>query len=235
MPGKLFLIPNLLDENAPSNYLPSYIGQAVRHVRYFMAENERSARRLLKLIDPQIPVQECVFFELSEHTADKEAQEFFKEHAGEDIGIISEAGVPCVADPGAQAVLWAHEAGKDIVPLIGPSSVLLALMASGLNGQNFAFNGYLPKDKAERIKKLQQLEKRTETEGQTQIFMETPYRNEDLLEEIWTHCRPQTLLTIAAALTGPEEFIKTKLVKDWKGQRPPLHKKPVLFLIGKRA
>lgn len=232
MPGKIFLIPNFLHPDAPQT-VPEYVANVISQVRCFMVEEGKSARKLLKAIDPRIPLAECLFFELSEHTFPEEIRSFFNEHKNKDIGIISEAGVPCVADPGAEVVRLAHEHKIEVVPLVGPSSVMLALMASGLNGQNFAFSGYLPKEKDLRAKKLRELEKRSALENQTQIFMETPYRNQSVFEDILDVCDPKTLLCIAVDITAPSEFIKTMPVDAWKAAKIPLNKRPALFLIFK--
>ena len=179
MKNKLYLIPNAIN-GEPQEAIPSLVGPVIEKVRHFMVERQASAEKLLKRLNPQFPIKECVFFELSEHTPFQEAKKFFEGNLNYDIGIISEAGVPCVADPGAEIVALAHAKNIEVVPLVGPSSILLALMGSGFNGQNFAFNGYLPKEKDERIKKLKELERRVFAENQTQIFMEAPYRNQNL-------------------------------------------------------
>ena len=230
MPGKIYLIPNFLHQDAPQA-IPDYIAGVVGGIRCFAVEEGKSARMLLKEINPKMPLAECLFFELSEHTPPEEIKTFFVEHKTEDIGIISEAGVPCVADPGAELVRLAHENNIEVVPLVGPSSVILALMASGLNGQNFAFNGYLPKEKNARVKKLRELERRSAVENQTQIFMETPYRNQNIFDEILEMCDPRTLLCVAVDITAPSEFIKTMPVDAWKVTKISLNKPPALFLL----
>ena len=231
MPNKIFLIPNTItDEN--SSIFPAYISQTIEHVRFFAVEEEKSARRLLKKIHPQFPIDQTVFVNLSEHTKPQDIQNIFKEAGNQDIGIISEAGVPCVADPGAELVLSAHQKNWQVVPLVGPSAILLALMASGLNGQNFSFHGYLPKEKDLRIQKIKTLEQRSASEHQTQIFMETPYRNEHLLEDILNCCKQDTLLCLACDLTAPTQFVKTLSIKEWKSnKKPPVHKRPTVFLL----
>jgi len=234
MPARLYLIPNFLTAEAGIDAISSYIINIVKNLRYFMVEEERSARRFLRKFEPEFPLQECVFFELSEHTPFEKAQEFFNAHAKQDIGVIPEVGCPCVADPGAEIVLLAHQKGVEVVPLIGPSSILLALMASGLNGQNFVFSGYLPKEGKERLAKIKELEKRSFLEGQAQIFMETPYHNENLFKEIISVCEPNTLVTVACDLTAPTQYIKTLSVKEWQKTKVSLHKKPTIFLIQKR-
>ncbi len=230
---KLYLIPTTLNAEDIET-IPSYIAPLIQHVRHFFVEEEKSARRFLKKILPDLPIQECALFVLSEHTKKEDLSEYLTAWRGKDIGILSEAGVPCVADPGADVVLWAHEQDMEVVPFVGPSSIILSLMASGLNGQSFAFHGYLPKDKIERIKRLKTLEQNVQRERQTQIFMDTPYRNDGLLNDILENCRPETLLCIAADLTLPEQFVKTMPVAQWKKSRIPLlNKRPALFLIGK--
>ena len=228
---KLYLIPTAL---SPENIetIPLYVSPAVRHIRHFLVEEEKSARRFLKKIVPDLPIQECELFNLSEHTREDELNEYLAKWKGKDIGILSEAGCPCVADPGADVVLWAHENNVEVIPLVGPSSIMLALMASGLNGQSFAFHGYLPKDKTERIKKLKTLEQKSERDHQTQMFMETPYRNDALLQDILENGRPETMLCLAADLTLPEQWIKTMTIGEWRRSKiPSLNKRPALFLI----
>ncbi len=231
MPGKLYIIPNTISGDGDFSGVPNYIAALIAPLQYFIVEEEKSARRLLKKVNPQIVFEQCQFFPLSEHTSAKELQEYLKTVLTEDIGLISESGCPCVADPGAEVVLWAHKNNKKVIPLVGPSSIMLALMASGLNGQNFAFNGYLPKERAERIKKIKELEMRSAQESQTQIFMEAPYRNQNLFEDVISACQPSTLLSISSDLTGQGEYIETLPISAWKSEAPPLHKKPALFLI----
>lgn len=230
MPGKVYLIPNFLHQDAPQA-VPGYIADVIGGIRCFMVEEAKSARMLLKEVNSKFPLTECLFLELSEHTPPDDIKAFFLEHSKEDIGVISEAGVPCVADPGAELVRLAQTNNVEVVPLVGPSSVILALMASGLNGQNFAFNGYLPKEKDLRIKKLRELEKRSAVENQTQIFMETPYRNQNIFEDILETCDPKTFLCVAVDITAPSEFIKTMPVDAWKTTKISLNKRPALFLI----
>ena len=235
MPGKLYLIPTTIDEEEVFQTIPSSVKQIAGHLRFFFVEEEKSARRFLKKFNPHIPIDEYKFFPLNEHSQPKDTEQYLQKAVGQDIGIISESGCPCVADPGADVVLWAHRNNMEVIPLVGPSSVLLALMASGLNGQNFAFNGYLPKEKDKRIKKIKELERRSQNENQTQIFMETPYRNQNVLDDILAFCVPETYLCLAVDLTGPEEYIKTLPVKEWKKHNVFLNKTPALFLIGKRS
>ena len=229
MKSKLFLIPNQIQETANS-FLPIF-APGIEHVRVFFVEEIKSARRLLKKINPQIQIDECVFFDLNEHISLTETENNFKQAGDQDMGIISEAGCPCVADPGAAVVLLAHKQGREVISFVGPSSILLALMASGLSGQNFAFNGYLPKDRSERVKKIKELERRSAIEKQTQIFMEAPYRNQNLFDDILQNCSPGTLLCVAVDLMSPTQFIKTQDVRAWKSQKVDINKHPALFLL----
>jgi 16S rRNA (cytidine1402-2'-O)-methyltransferase len=192
----------------------------------------RTARRYLKLLDKEKDIDHSSFFILDKHTGADEFISFLKPiEEGHDVGILSEAGCPGVADPGAEIVKLAHQKNITVVPLTGPSSLLLALMASGLNGQNFAFNGYLPIDKSERAKAIKHLETKSIKENQTQIFIEAPYRNDALAREIIKNARPTTRLCIACDLTLPDAFIKTLPVAQWKKKLPDLHKKPTVFLF----
>ena len=231
--AKVYLIPNTISEEGLET-LPAYLKDIVSRLRHFVVEEEREGRRFLKKLCPEIPLPACAFFVVNEHTAPKEFQGILEQISQRDMGLISEAGCPCVADPGAELVLLAHQQDREIVPLVGPSSIVLALMGSGLNGQNFAFNGYLPKEREARIRKIKLLEKRSLAEDQTQIFMDTPYRNQHVFEDILSHAQPQTFLCLAADLTGKEQDIKTLTVEEWKKRKPSLAKKPVLFLIHQR-
>jgi 16S rRNA (cytidine1402-2'-O)-methyltransferase len=227
---KLYLIPNTINE-ASGNLLPDYIARAIKDVRVFFVEEPKSSRRLLKNLDAQFPLADCRFFDLNEHSDPKQIREYAKTLQEGDCAIISEAGCPCVADPGAELVFLAHQNQIEVIPLVGPSSILLALMASGLNGQNFAFNGYLPKSRPERIQKIKMLEDRSLKEKQTQIFMEAPYRNQNILEDILASCHDNTSLCIACDITGPEQIIKTMSIKEWKKDPVNIDKKPALFLL----
>ena len=197
-------------------------------------ENIRTTRRFLKKINREINIDEITFFELNQHTKPEEISRFLQPlKAGNEMGIISEAGCPAIADPGADVVALAQTQNFNVVPLVGPSSILLSLMASGFNGQSFAFLGYLPVQQGERIKALKKMENRIYSEHQTQIFIETPYRNMKMLEDIIATCQPDTKLCIAADITLKTEFIKTKTVSAWKKQMPDLNKRPTIFLIYK--
>lgn len=206
----------------------------IRGLRLFFVEEEKPARHFLKKLNPAVPVNEYQLRPLNEHTAGAQVSEYVQLLQGQSAGLISAAGCPCVADPGADLVLLAQQNGIEIVPLAGPSSIILALMASGLNGQNFAFNGYLPRERGARNAKITELEKRSAQEGQTQIFMETPYRNESLLAQLLETCHPATLLCVAVDLTCPGQWIRTAAVAEWrKTKAPDLDKRPAMFLLYK--
>lgn len=234
MPNKIYLIPNTISDEAAINILPAYISAAIDHLRFFAVEEEKAARRLLKKINPQFPLNQTVLVKLNEHTKPQDVEKIFEEAGNQDIGIISEAGCPGIADPGSELVLLAHQKNWEVVPLVGPSAILLALMASGLTGQSFCFHGYLPKEKELRIQKIKTLEKRSALEHQTQIFMETPYRNENILEDILNYCEANTLLCVACDLTAPTQFVKTLPIKDWRSQKVSLRKRLAVFLLGKK-
>ncbi|WP_167608074.1 SAM-dependent methyltransferase [Maribellus sediminis] len=229
----LYLVPNVLAEGDWQNVLPASVFPVLTETRYFIVENIRTARRFMKQVNREIDIDACTFYEINKRTDQKDLPRFLKPlEKGHDIAVISEAGCPGVADPGADVVRIAHQKGYKVVPIVGPSSILLALMASGLNGQNFAFRGYLPVKPNERSRELANLEKKINTSRQTQIFIETPYRNNQLVEDILKTCSPSTLLCIAANVTGDDEFIQTKTVQQWKGKVPNLHKVPTIFLLG---
>lgn len=233
MKGKLYLIPNLLGEGNPESVIPADVLDTIRSIRYFIVEDIRTARRFLAKIKSLYKIDDMVFFELNEHTPVTSIAPYLEPINDADIGIISEAGAPGVADPGADIVRLAHQKGIRVIPLTGPSSILLAIMAAGLNGQSFAFNGYLPVKKPERISRIKFFEKRALTENQTQVFIETPYRNMQLLEDFIAVCLPGTMLGIAANITQEDEFIRTLPISEWKKIKVDLHKKPAIFLIGK--
>lgn len=232
MTGKLYLIPNTLGSQEISQSIPNEVAQIAVKLRHFIVEDLRTARRYLRQLDRQMDIDGSIFFTLNKRTTPTQFSEYLKPlKAGHDVGIISEAGCPGVADPGAEVVKLAHEAGIQVIPLVGPSSILLALMASGMNGQSFAFVGYIPIKKEERLKTIKQLESRSRNENQSQIFIETPFRNNHLADDILKTCSPQTRLSIACNLTTPDEYISTKTVAQWKGKLPDLHKKPTIFII----
>ncbi len=230
--SSLYLIPVTLGEGPFQHVLPEYNHTVVRQIKYFIVENIRTARRFLKNVDKSIEIDTLTFYELNQHTKKEEIAAYLKPlKMGENMGVLSEAGCPAVADPGADVVAIAQKLGFRVVPLVGPSSLLLALMASGFNGQSFAFVGYLPIQPNERTKALKHLEQRTYSENQTQLFIETPYRNMKMLEEILKTCRPQTRLCIAADITLETEFIQTKSIAEWKKRLPDLNKRPCIFLL----
>lgn len=232
MRGQLYLIPTHLGNFDYLYTIPQEVINQAGKLRYFIVENIRTARRYLRLLDPQMDIDHSTFYILDKHTQPGEYSTFLQPiEDGHDIGIISEAGCPGIADPGADIVKLAHQKGIKVVPMTGPSSILLALMASGMNGQNFAFNGYLPIERHERLKSIKQLESRSIKEKQTQLFIEAPYRNNALVKDIIDICHSQTLLCIACNLTLPDEYIATRPVSSWKGKVPDLHKKPTIFLI----
>ena len=226
----IYLIPSFVSENAVKT-IPAYVIMAVKNCKVIFAENERTALRFLKAIDKEIVIDDFKWYAI--HKVESEQISVFKEKIkeGKNIAIISEAGCPGIADPGQILVEEAQKLNVQIKPLVGPSSILLALMASGFNGQNFCFNGYLPIDNLERIKKIKQLEEESARKNWTQIFIETPYRNNKMLETILQHCKPSTQLCIGSELTSKDEFIKTKSIAEWKKERVDLNKKPVIFLL----
>jgi 16S rRNA (cytidine1402-2'-O)-methyltransferase len=230
MPGTIYLIPSVLDD-AAAHTIPAYIVDAVKNCQVIFAENERTARRFLKSICREIVIDNYEWFTI--HKAEDEVVSVFKEKINTDknIAIISEAGCPGIADPGQILVMAAQQLNAVIKPLVGPSSVLLALMASGLNGQQFEFVGYLPIDAGERIRRIKELELSSEKNKSTKIFIETPYRNDQLIETVLKTCKGQTKFCIAAELTGTNEFVKTKTVAEWKKEKTGFHKKPVIFLL----
>jgi 16S rRNA (cytidine1402-2'-O)-methyltransferase len=225
----VFLIPAPLEESLQA--IPAYVLDAIKQCNVLFAENERTARRYLKKLDKTIVIDDYAWYTI--HKAEQEVKQAFIQQlkAGKTIGIISEAGCPGIADPGQVLIEAAHQQGAIIKPLVGPSSILLALMGSGMNGQQFAFVGYLPIDEQQRKKKLQQLEEYSAKQQSTQVFIETPYRNNQLLETILKTCRPTTRICIAANLTAANESIVTKTVADWKKEKPELHKQPVIFCL----
>ena len=233
--GVIYLIPTTLgDTDETADVIPVKINQIINSIDEYIVENEKSARHYLKKIGIQKPLQEIILHSLNQHTQANEISAYLNSiDLGKNIGIISEAGCPGVADPGADVVKLAHEKNIQVIPLVGPSSILLALMASGFNGQSFTFHGYLPKERSERIKKIKELEKTAKEKSQTQLFIETPYRNTHLLEDILSSCDNRTSLCIACDITLPTEFIKTKSIFEWKKEIPEINKRPAIFLIYK--
>lgn len=235
MSPALYLIPVELGETPQEHVLPAYNRDIILNLRHFIVEEVRSARRFLKRVDRDIDIDSLTFYPMGKHVDAVSFERYLKPlEAGESMGVISEAGCPAVADPGADIVAIAQRKGLKVVPLVGPSSMIMAVMGSGLNGQSFAFNGYLPIDPADRMKRLKQLEERALREQQTQLFIETPYRNHKLFDTLCQVLRPQTRLCIAAGITTDDEWICTRTVADWKRQRlPDLSKTPAIFLFGK--
>jgi len=230
--GKIFLIPVTLGSDQYNQVIPGYVLDITRSLRYFVVEEIRSARRFLRLIDKSFPIDVSVFYILNEHTVESEIQDFIKPlFDGNDIGLMSEAGLPGIADPGAKLVRVAHDMNIRVVPLAGPSSILLGLISSGLSGQNFRFNGYVPVKPAERDIVLKDMEKRA-VNGETQIFMETPYRAQKVFDSMISVCHPETKICVAADITLPTEEIKTMRVSEWKKKMPNLSQRLVVFLLG---
>ncbi len=233
--GTLYLIPTVLSDSAPlAQVLPSGNAAIVAQLKHFIVENVRTARRFLKQVDRNIDIDALTFYELNQHTDLAQIGGYLRPlEQGEDVGIISEAGCPAIADPGADVVALAQQHGVKVVPLVGPSSILLSLMASGFNGQSFAFHGYLPIDKNDRAQRLKLLERRIYTENQTQIFIETPYRNRQMVDDLCRILQPQTKLCIASNITGTTENIRTRTIAHWKKSLPDIGKVPCIFLIFK--
>jgi len=231
--GKLYLIPTTMGDSSMNYCLPEQIKDFIELCDEFIVENERTARRFIKKIGANNDLDSLILHELNKHSDSFEIPSYLKNiENGTNIGIISESGCPAVADPGANIVAIAHDKNIQVVPLVGPSSIIMALMASGFNGQNFAFNGYLPKNSAEKSKKIRQLEKFAAQLNQTQLFIEAPFRNQKLLDDILNTCLPATKLCIATELTTNAEKIITKTVLDWKKNIPNINKKNTVFLIG---
>lgn len=229
--GKLFLIPSHIAVGSNSG-IPVMVFDALKTIKHFLAEDFRSARRFLSGLKIYDNIESLHFSLLNKDTEERELAEMFAPiFSGENLGVLSEAGCPGVADPGALAVRYAHEKNIQVVPLVGPSSILLSLMASGLNGQQFAFHGYLPIDSKEIAQKIKSLEKESSQKNQTQIFIETPYRNNQLLKSLIDTLNPSTQLCIALNLTGSSEFVKTRSVNEWKKHLPNLPKEPAVFLF----
>ena len=233
--GKLYLIPVTLGETGVEKVLPSYNKSVIVNIKHFIVENIRSARRFLKATEKSIDIDTLTFYELNRHTDRKIIGEYLKPiEEGFDVGIISEAGCPAIADPGADVVSIAQKKNYTVIPLVGPSSIIMSVMGSGFNGQSFAFNGYLPVENADRAKKLRQLENKVYNEDQTQIFIETPYRNQKMIETVLSVCKPETKFCIASDITGENEFIRTKTVSEWKKNGiPEIGKIPTIFLLGR--
>jgi 16S rRNA (cytidine1402-2'-O)-methyltransferase len=232
--GKLYLIPTTLGESDPMDVLPQTVKRAIDFIDDYIVENEKTARKFVKSIHPEKVQSTLRLSPLNKHTDKSEYAEMIKPCLeGKNVGLMSEAGCPGVADPGAVIVKLAHEKGIQVVPLVGPSSILLAMMASGMNGQSFTFNGYLPIEKSEKKSALKNLEKLSQDKNQSQIFIETPYRNNKMLEDILQALNPSTYLCIATDITLPTEYIKTMKASDWKKEKVDLHNRPTIFIIHK--
>lgn len=228
----LYLIPTTLGDSSINAVIPAQVKELVNSIDYYVVEDLRSARRYLRKLEIKKSIDELHFMELNEHTKAEDIPALLNPaKEGKNIGIISDAGCPAIADPGAQLVALAHEQKIKVIPFVGPSSIMLALMASGMNGQNFVFHGYLPVERAERVKKIKAIEENAKRLKQTQIFIETPYRNNHLIEDILKNCNSTTLFCIAADITLSSESISTKSIAKWKQALPDLHKRPAVFLI----
>lgn len=234
MSAKVYLIPTTLGDSPVDHVIPSYVIDIINSTNHYIVENIKTVRRYLIKAGIKTKIDDLTFYELNKHSSPEQYASYLKPiKENQNVGIISEAGTPGVADPGAEIVAIAHRKNIPVVPLVGPSSILLSVMASGLNGQSFAFVGYLPIQKNERIKRIKDLERRSQAENQTQLFIETPYRNNHLFEDLLSTCSAETKIGIAADITLETEYIKTKSVKEWKKEIPNLHKRPSIFLIHK--
>ncbi len=233
MRGRLFLIPSTISDSHVNHVIPEYTKEIISNITHFIVENERTARRMLIKLGISIPIDDLTFYILNKHTSKSDIPDFLKIAESEDIGLLSEAGVPAVADPGREIVSLAHKKNIKVIPLVGPSSILLALMASGLNGQNFAFIGYLPVKNPERIRKIKEIETRSKIENQSQMVIEAPYRNNQLLKDILISCSNTTLLCLAVDITSENEIIETHSIDYWRKHTPDIHKKPAIFILHK--
>jgi 16S rRNA (cytidine1402-2'-O)-methyltransferase len=232
--GKLYLIPTRLGDNPPLEVLPISIKKIIETIDYYIVENEKTARRFIKRVSPNKSQPSLKLQVLNKYTTEAERNTYLNPCLeGISTGLLSEAGCPAIADPGADIVSLAHQMDIQVVPLVGPSSIILALMASGMNGQSFTFNGYLPIDKSERKSKIKALERLSSEHNQAQIFIETPYRNMKMLEDLANTLQPNTRVCVACDLTLPTEYIKTKTAKDWNYNKEDLHKRPAIFIIQK--
>jgi 16S rRNA (cytidine1402-2'-O)-methyltransferase len=231
--GKLYLIPNFLADDNPDSFLAEYVRDQVRHLRHFIVETEKDARALIRRLRIDATQQEVRLFVWNEHSNKADVGQLLEALAnGTDAGIITDAGLPCVADPGSDVVALAHQKQIEVIPLPGASSILMALMASGMSGQSFTFHGYLPIDKIQRAKKIKELEADAGRKHQSQIFMEAPYRNNQLLEDVIKNCSSQSRLCVAMNISSAGQFIKTQTIKQWQASKVDLHKKPVIFILG---
>ena len=231
--GELYLIPCTIG-SSPDAVIPSLVNLTVNQIDHYIVENVRSARRFLSSIKIQTPIDNLTFYELNKHTDPSEIPSFLSPAVnGKKMGLISEAGLPAVADPGGKIVALAHQKNIKVKPLTGPSSILLALMSSGFNGQNFSFLGYIPKERGDRIKFLKEAELLALKKGISQIFMDTPFRNNNVLDDCLAHLSPKSFLHIAADITLESEFLMTKTIGQWKNSKPNLKKRPAIFIIGR--
>lgn len=231
--GTLYLIPTTLGESAYDQVIPSFNNSVLQEIDVFIVENIKTARRFIKKTAPDKVIDDLVFHEINKRTNLDMLPTFLKPiDEGKNIGVISDAGCPGVADPGADVVALAHQKNIKVMPLVGPSSILLSLMASGFNGQSFCFNGYLPKEQKDRVRKLKDLERMAIAQKQTQLFIETPYRNQHVLTDLLANCNPNTKLCIAVDITMASEQIATKTISEWKNTTIDLNKRPCIFLLG---
>lgn len=232
--GKIFLIPTPLGDNPPMEVLPETVRNTINNLLHFIVENEKTSRHFIKSILPEKKQSDLIMMLIDKHTDNTVTKNYLKICLeGHDVGVMSEAGVPAIADPGAFVVKMAHQMNIEVVPLVGPSSILLAMMSSGLNGQNFAFNGYLPINETEKRKQIKLLEIKSLDFNQSQIFIETPYRNQKLFESLLQTLSSNTFLCLAIDITLPTQFIKTKTITEWKKEKPELHKRLAIFIIQK--
>jgi 16S rRNA (cytidine1402-2'-O)-methyltransferase len=232
MLGKLYLIPTTLGDTEPLEVMPISVKKVIETLDYFIVENEKTARRYIKRITPSKVQSELHFMKIDKFSHELETRNYLDVcQQGISVGVLSEAGVPGVADPGATIVKQAHEKGIQVIPMVGPSSILLAMMASGMNGQNFTFNGYLPIDKSDKKRAIKELERLSRDKKQAQIFIETPYRNGKMLDDLKATLHQNTRLCVACDITLPTEYIKTLPVAKWKSENPDLHKRPAIFII----
>jgi 16S rRNA (cytidine1402-2'-O)-methyltransferase len=231
--AKLYLVPITMGESSLESVIPSDVLNKIKNIKTFIVENIRTTRRYLKKIDKSINIDELIFFEINKRTKHTELHNFFVAHKNTDIGVVSEAGCPGIADPGSEVVKLAHKYNMQVSPMVGPSSILMALIASGMNGQNFTFNGYLPVKHHDRVQKIKQLEQCSFKENKTQIFIETPYRNQVMIKDLLANCSKQTKLCIACDISLDTEFIKTKTIAEWEKNIPEINKRPTVFLLHK--
>lgn len=231
--GKIYLIPTVLAPDTQDKVLPEYNKQIIANINYFFVENERTARRFISSLKIGVNIDTLNLYLLDKDSSRANVESDFLNIPSEaDIGLISEAGCPGIADPGAMLVFLGHQQNREIIPLIGPSSILLALISSGFSGQSFTFHGYLPINKEDRVGAIQKIQSQVLKKGDTHIFMETPFRNDSLLEDILATCNNDMFLSISANITGEKQYSGTRMVKQWRNNKPVLHKIPAVFLIG---